>query len=147
MSKRSDEAKLQFARRLIRGGRLIERVIDDAAGRHGLTVAGDYEVLVALWRTHPEPVHPADLSDITMVSTSAITGRLDRLEGDGYVRRVPNPADRRVIDVVITESGRAVAESIRTTVMDRLAGPLDDIAPSELQRLAATLQEIVDAME
>ena len=40
-----------------------------------------------------------------MMSPGAITAMIDRLEGRGYVERIPNPEDRRSALVHITKAG------------------------------------------
>jgi DNA-binding MarR family transcriptional regulator len=53
------------------------------------------------------------LSDLMGLTTGAVTRVIDRLEQAGYVRRVPDPADRRrVIVEVVPEKVAAVEETI-----------------------------------
>ena len=47
---------------------------------------------------------------------SNVTKHVDRLEKEGWVRRAPDPADRRVIQAIITDEGRAACEE----AVDRL---------------------------
>ncbi len=53
------------------------------------------------------------LSELTGLTSGAITRVIDRLEQAGYVRRVPDPADRRrVIVEVVTDKIAAVQETL-----------------------------------
>ncbi len=70
----------------------------------------------------------------------AVTGtQIDRLESQGLVERLPDPADRRVWLVAITPAGTALTTSI--TDVDRVlrAELRDGISRSDRQTLAATL--------
>ena len=47
--------------------------------------------------------HAGQLADGAGITTGAVTAVIDRLEGKGCVRRVPDPDDRRRILVEVTE--------------------------------------------
>ena len=48
---------------------------------------------------------PGELADDLEISSGAMTSRIDRLERQGYVRRLPDPEDRRGIVVELTPEG------------------------------------------
>ncbi|HZP51741.1 MarR family winged helix-turn-helix transcriptional regulator [Actinocrinis sp.] len=63
----------------------------------------DVAIIAHLQRVPGEPARtPGDLARLTGLTTGAITGVLDRLERDGYVRRVRDQHDRRKIFVELT---------------------------------------------
>ncbi|HZU54932.1 MAG TPA: MarR family transcriptional regulator [Actinocrinis sp.] len=63
----------------------------------------DVAIIAHLQRVPGEPPRtPGDLARLTGLTTGAITGVLDRLERDGYVRRVRDQHDRRKIFVELT---------------------------------------------
>lgn len=53
---------------------------------------------------------PSEIADRVLVASATMTATLDSLEQRGWVRRVPNPQDRRSVLVEITADGRAVAD-------------------------------------
>lgn len=53
-----------------------------------------------------------DLANFLNVTTSAITGIVDRLVRYGYVRRQNDPEDRRIINVRLTAKGAGSVKSI-----------------------------------
>ena len=55
---------------------------------------------------------PSEISECTYLSSATMTGTLDALEYNGWVRRVPNPRDRRSVLVEITPKGQAVADQL-----------------------------------
>ena len=63
-----------------------------------------------------EPLAPREIAERLIVSRATITGLLDSLERRQYLRRLPHPADRRMLLVEITESGRRVADEFRPVV-------------------------------
>src|ERR671931_41127 len=53
---------------------------------------------------------PGKLARLMELSSGAMTNRLDRLEQAGLVRRLPDPNDRRGIQVELTEKGKRLYE-------------------------------------
>ncbi|MDE1513852.1 MarR family transcriptional regulator [Vibrio sp. dsl-7] len=71
----------------------------------GLT-PGEFEVLLALRRAGaPYCLTPAMLQSLTLLSSGAMTHRLDQLEHKGWLIRTMSQADRRSIDVTLSEQG------------------------------------------
>ena len=70
----------------------------------------------------------------------AVTGtQIDRLERDGLLERRPDPSDRRVWLVAITDAGERVAESIADVDRVLRAELRSGISRADRQTLAATL--------
>ena len=57
-----------------------------------------------------EPLTPSEISDRTLISSATMTSTLDRLERQGWIRRLPNPEDRRSVLVEVTEEGQALCD-------------------------------------
>ena len=78
--------------------------------RHGLG-EGDFDVLATLRRAgEPYERAPGELAAHTMVTTGAMTKRIDRLEHDGLVTRRPSAVDGRGRVVALTEAGRELID-------------------------------------
>lgn len=56
---------------------------------------------------HGGAATPSALAADLGLAPASVTGRLDALERRGFVRRTPSAADRRKVDVELTEEGRA----------------------------------------
>ena len=66
----------------------------------------EYDVLSALRRQGPPYELPATrLADYSLLSTGAMTTRIDQLEDKGWVRREPDPDDRRGVRVILAAAG------------------------------------------
>jgi DNA-binding MarR family transcriptional regulator len=91
--------------------------LEDTLESHGLSY-GEWRVLCRLRRAHDNTSTPGELSANLELSSGAMTNRLDRLEKDGFVRRQPDPSDRRGVRVELTEDGnQAWIESTNTQAM------------------------------
>ena len=109
--------------------RYVDRILSETAAEFGLSLA-DWELLGSLRRVGPPyRMTPGNLAEQLMISPAAMTSRLDRLEQRGLVARQPDPTDRRVTQVQLTEDG------VRTW------GDAVDVQAAKEQMVAAALTE------
>jgi DNA-binding MarR family transcriptional regulator len=80
---------------------------------HGLSMWG-YVVLLALDRA---PVRTqAALAEAIGADKTRIIATLDELQQQGYIERTPDPEDRRVRLLAITDAGRAVKDAAQAEI-------------------------------
>ncbi|NYF10009.1 DNA-binding MarR family transcriptional regulator [Leifsonia sp. AK011] len=113
---------------------------------HGLG-EGEFDVLAALRRAgEPFERAPGDLANHTMVTTGAMTKRVDRLEAAGLVTRRPSADDGRGRVVALTEEGReTIDRAFEAHIANehRLVGMLDPADRAALEPiLRAWLREL-----
>jgi DNA-binding MarR family transcriptional regulator len=103
----------------------------------------EYNTLHALMiRDTPGHASPGALAQELGVSNAGMTGRLDGLEKQGWIKRLPGADDRRRVDVEVTRSGAAVwrrAMELRGTAEEELAGALSRRELATLNRLLKKL--------
>jgi DNA-binding MarR family transcriptional regulator len=80
---------------------------------HGVSMWG-YSVLLAL--DHSTVRTQAALAEAIGADKTRIIGTLDELQDNGYIERNPDPDDRRVRLLAITESGRAVKDAVQEEI-------------------------------
>ncbi|MCS5724195.1 MarR family transcriptional regulator [Herbiconiux sp. CPCC 203407] len=107
--------------------------------RHGLG-EGEFDVLATLRRSGPPFERaPGELAEHTMVTTGAMSKRIDRLEAAGLVsRRAAGPEDGRRRVVSLTSAGRELIDAAFTEHMAneaRLVAELDPADRAELERI------------
>jgi len=88
---------------VLHAARALENRLEAALGRVGLSMA-KYSVLTELVNAG-KPLTLGDLAARVSCVRSNMTQLIDRLEADGFVRRVQCPTDRRSVHAQITESG------------------------------------------
>lgn len=125
--------------------RAADRVRDGVAANLAgdeLDLAG-FDVLLTLRRQgRGRALSPSELAQDMMISTSAMTNRLDRLQKRGLIERQPDPADRRALRIVLTEAGFALADRIvasHVATEERLVSALSGEERAELRRLLAKI--------
>lgn len=126
-----DVSDLAVAGRLLRCAALLQQRIEGALRPLDLSF-GDFDVLNTVRREGGRAgLHPKDLSAQALITTGAMTTRLDRLERNGLVVRVPDAEDGRSVRVRLTPVGRRRAERALAAVLavDReFLAPLDPAA-------------------
>ena len=74
---------------------LSQNGLEDLAGARG-------RVIFALWNEDKIPIKK--LVEKTSLDKATLTGIIDRLERDGYVKRIPSPDDKR--SILISRTGK-----------------------------------------
>jgi DNA-binding MarR family transcriptional regulator len=82
-----------------------------------------------------------------MLSSAGITSRLDRLEKRGFVRRAPDPEDRRAVLVELTEAGRKVLDEAVAANTKSEAALLDSLTAKEISTLGKLLRKLLAGLE
>lgn len=93
------------------------------------------------------PMRATELARLVEHDGGALTRVLDRLQEKGYVSRRPNAADRRAIEVVMTEDGRAAWNSMKVCVTELYSGVFAVLSEAEQAQLFSLLNRIRDHLE
>ena len=115
--------------------------------RHGLG-EGEFDVLAALRRAGaPYERAPVDLARHTMVTTGAMTKRVDRLVAAGLVERRPAEGDGRRRIVALTPAGLAVIDAAFAEHMQNERRLVDQLSPDDQAALEPILTRWLQAYE
>ena len=123
-----DAGRAQFAR------------LEEALKSVGLSAA-KYKVLSQIAKSN-EPVPLRLLAEEQQCVASNVTTLVDRLETDGLVRRVDDPADRRSKRAELTELGKEKAEDGARVVAEVEAAFAESLGPTERLALAKVLSSL-----
>ncbi|WP_095590040.1 MarR family winged helix-turn-helix transcriptional regulator [Actibacterium ureilyticum] len=133
-----DTGPMGLIGRVVRLSTLYSEQMGKTFAKHGLTAAS-FDVLATLLRSGPpHALSPNQLLATMMVTSGTMTNRIDQLEKDGFVARVPNPQDKRSVHVKLTASGiRKIdaAVSDHVVVQKRLVEGLSELDQSELNTI------------
>jgi DNA-binding MarR family transcriptional regulator len=142
-----DTAPLALVARLVRSVHLADAVLSEGLAKHDLQ-PGWFDLLAALRRAGPPyALNPTELMRATLLSSSGMTKRLDRMEEAGLLERRPDPGDRRGTLVRLTRRGKAVVDravAAHVANEDRLLGPLSAAERRTLDRL---LRKLLSGLE
>lgn len=80
-------------------------------------------------------------------SLPALSQRVSLLEDNGYVRRVPDPDDRRTTGLELTDEGTEVLELARQRFDGILSYAADYLGPETSDKLIVLLNQLAEALE
>jgi DNA-binding MarR family transcriptional regulator len=147
MNRDSIDSVLRSLRRVNLQGSFFGQTV---AIRFGLTES-DIEALEVLLDAGAATA--GRLSELMGLTTGAVTRVIDRLEQAGYVRRVPDPADRRRVIVEVVPEKVAAVEATMARVLDASAPEIGRYSEAELAvindfltRMAAITREEATAL-
>ncbi|KAB1145260.1 MarR family transcriptional regulator [Streptomyces luteolifulvus] len=135
-----------LAEQLLRLTRRVHRIQKRHLEQCGLGVTPAQARLLRTLAHYGSPPRMADLAERLEVVPRAVTTLVDGLETNGKVRRVPDPANRRVIRIELTDDGLGALRELRGA---RVSAAREILAPlSDEQRdvLGGLLNTLVDGM-
>lgn len=127
-----------FLATLLTTGRALEQSLDRELAERGLPPSREAHALLFIGRGRARRVPIGDLARRIVLSPSATTRMVERMEARGLVRRETGRTDRRANWVVLEDEGvhilRKVRSAARHVVRARLLGRIDVRAMTRLQR-------------
>ena len=133
--------------RLGRVAAIGEKAAAEGLAKHRLNI-GEFDVMAALRRAGtPYRLSPTELSRSLMLSSGAMTNRLDRLEEMGLVERLSNPDDRRALKVGLTRLGIVRIDAALTDHAGNEARLLAPLSFTDQKQLTALLRKLLAAWE
>jgi len=125
----------------------VRTMLDDTLAEFGLNV-GEWVVLGSLLRAGPPHRRsPGQLAKSFDLTSGAMTNRLDRLETEKLIRRLPDPEDRRGVIVELTAKGRKIWESSVGAQAAKEQFVASGLNRSEQEQLNALLRRMVHSSE
>jgi DNA-binding MarR family transcriptional regulator len=123
------------------------RIFTEALAGCGLS-HGEYRLLLRLaTRTDDKKMSAGRLSSMLMLSSGAMTNRLDRMESAGLVRRVPDPNDRRGVLVEMTDKGEEVLDRAVLASAKEDADMVSALNAKEKKELNQLLRKVLENLE
>jgi DNA-binding MarR family transcriptional regulator len=107
-----DAGPMGVVGRISRLSRLLDKELKDFFAGHGLEF-WEFDVLATLRRSGaPFELSAGTLLKSAMVTSGAITNRVDRMAAKGLVQRLPDPGDRRGVRIRLTPDGLALIDKL-----------------------------------
>jgi DNA-binding MarR family transcriptional regulator len=85
----------------------------------------EYELLVVLAMIiadDKKALTATEISSLLQITPAGVTHLINSLEAAGFVERLPDPTDRRVVLIGLTEKGTEEAEGLMADVQEKLIG-------------------------
>lgn len=125
--------------KLSRAAETVSQRINAHLADHGLTIS-QFGVLEALYHLGPMPV--GRLGEKILKSSGNMTLVVDNLEKRGLVERVRGAADRRQIEVRLTDDGRSLVAGLLPDHVDGVVATFGCLDATEQATLAALCRKL-----
>jgi len=125
---------------LVRASFATMGVLTRTAAEHDLSLT-QLRVIAIL---RDRRVKMSELADYLGLDKSTISGLVDRAEKRGLLRRAPNPADRRAVDVFLTAQGMQLAEAGASQITGSLSPMTGRLTAAETHRLTTLLERLLE---
>ena len=133
---------------LLRTGDEVFLYTEQNLTEHGIS-HGRFGVLMLLWgdchnvAADRPGMTPAELADQSNVTRATMTGLVDTLERDGFVKRAADTSDRRMMRVVLTRKAQNFLERLLPGHFQRMAAIMSPLNQSERKTLVKLLNKIL----
>jgi DNA-binding MarR family transcriptional regulator len=135
--------------RIVQIARQHERVMREAATRHGMSLA-DCEVIFYLAHHGDRDAQhtPGQLAKAFQITAGSMTSRLDRLERAGYIERRIDPGNRVNIQVTLTPAGHTLHHGTVADIIELRRTLITDALPAkQLATLNSLLRRVLTHIE
>ncbi|MBE9068107.1 MarR family transcriptional regulator [Leptolyngbya cf. ectocarpi LEGE 11479] len=141
-----DVSSLAVVGRVLRIAQVLEKHREAVLADFGLTV-WSFDMLATLRRQGPPyQLKPTALYKHLMLSSGAMTNRIDRLEKDGMVTRLRDPDDRRSVIVQLSEAGVERIDAAMPVLFARERQFLAHLSQTETADLILLLRQFLAAV-
>jgi DNA-binding MarR family transcriptional regulator len=126
---------------LLHAGHRVEARLEEALA--AVKLSGAKHAALSVLVTQDEPISLSELAKKLTCVRSNITQLVDRLEADGLVKRIDDPADRRAVRAEVTRLGRkrhAAGTKVVNAVLQEVAKELAAVDPKMLKRALDAVQ-------
>jgi DNA-binding MarR family transcriptional regulator len=131
---------------LIRAAEVLGLGLVDLMGQHGLS-GKQYNVLRAVRRAGESGIPISQIGEQMTDPKADVTRFMDRLERDGFVERVHDRVDRRVVRVHLTPKGTATLAAIDEPIIALHRAQFSHMTVDEITRLTELLRKLRKAAD
>ncbi|MFF5982606.1 MarR family winged helix-turn-helix transcriptional regulator [Streptomyces olindensis] len=133
-----------LAEQLLRLTRRVQRIQKRHLEQRELGITPAQSRLLRTLAHWGSPPRMADLAERLEVVPRAVTTLVDALEASGKVRRVPDPANRRVIRIELTDDGRGALRELRAARRSAAEEILAPLTEDQREALGGLLDTLID---
>ncbi|MET8581334.1 MarR family transcriptional regulator [Streptomyces collinus] len=133
-----------LAEQLLRLTRRVHRIQKRHLERRDVGVTPAQSRLLRTLAHYGSPPRMADLAERLEVVPRAVTTLVDGLEASGKVRRVADPANRRVTRIELTDEGRTTLRELRGARRSAAEEILAPLTEKEREVLGVLLDTLID---
>ena len=142
-----DVSPIEIQGRIMRLAAHLQRRAENRLAALALTWDAFSLIVTLRRRGKPYELRPTDLLKESLLTSGAITNRIDKVERMGLVQRVHGSPDRRSTTIRLTPAGKKLADKAIAAHFDNMRSILADVSANDRERLADLLSRILAGFE
>ncbi len=131
--------------RFLVGNQLIKPIREIERGKSELS-PGYIHIIGFLKSRGNTPVSMTDLAAKMCISKPNLTAMMDRLCAEGFVERLADTNDRRIVNIALTKEGVKFLERHKAVMIEYIMSRLSLLESPELEKLKVALDDIADVI-
>ncbi len=116
--------------------------MDKVFKEHGLSSI-EFDILATMRRSDPSGITPTELYKTLMLSSGAVSTRLEQLVKEGLVKRISSEQDRRSCKVTLTPKGVGLVDTALDSHVENMDNMLNVLTKKEQNQLAGLLRKVL----
>ena len=128
--------------RLRRTSNAWKSKMDKVFKEHGLSSI-EFDILATMRRSDPSGITPTELYKTLMLSSGAVSTRLEQLVKEGLVERISSEQDRRSCKVTLTSKGVVLVDTALNAHVENMDNMLNALTKKEQDQLAGLLRKVL----
>lgn len=128
--------------RLRRTSNTWKTKMDKVFKEHGLSSI-EFDILATMRRSDPSGITPTELYKTLMLSSGAVSTRLEQLVKGGLVERISSEQDRRSCKVTLTSKGVELINTALNAHVENMDNMLNALTKKEQDQLAGLLRKVL----
>ncbi|CAH0530816.1 hypothetical protein CTH30272_03161 [Allocatenococcus thiocycli] len=128
--------------RLRRTSNAWKSKMDKVFKEHGLSSI-EFDILATMRRSDPSGITPTELYKTLMLSSGAVSTRLEQLVKEGLVERISSEQDRRSCKVTLTSKGVELIDTALAAHVENMDNMLNALTKKEQDQLAGLLRKVL----
>ncbi|WP_338882302.1 MULTISPECIES: MarR family winged helix-turn-helix transcriptional regulator [Xenorhabdus] len=133
-----DPSSISVIGRLCRIHKIIEQRLQHAFKEHSLSLI-EFDILATLRRNNI-PITPTELYQSVMLTSGAMSTRIEHMVQRGLIGRIANEEDRRSCKIFLTPEGRALIDKAVESHLENQTAILKPLTKTQQEQLATLLR-------
>lgn len=132
--------------RVRRTSNIWQTQLDKVFKAHGLSSI-EFDILATMRRSDPTGITPTELYKTLMLSSGAVSTRLEHLVKEKLIERVSSEHDRRSCKVLLTKKGVNVIDEALNSHVGNMDSMLSKLSSTEREQLSELLAKVLSFEE
>ncbi|MDX7992076.1 MarR family winged helix-turn-helix transcriptional regulator [Xenorhabdus littoralis] len=140
-----DPSSMGVIGRLCRVSKIIEQRLQHVFREYGLSTI-EFDILATLRRNNT-PITPTEMYQSVMLTSGAMSTRIEHMVQKGLIERIANEEDRRSCKVFLTSEGKALIDKAVESHLENQKNILESLTETQQEQLATLLRHWLLANE